>query len=122
MYDTSGVTASAAIGFAADGYPIYGPYIDDNGSIRQVTSSYQLKSGTRESLSGEVALPEGSYVGTLIDDYKYQAGSGHLDECNGMMRNGSYGYYVTNTYPWVLKCLKGTPDSSFNKRSMMMKR
>ena len=30
--------------------------------------------------------------------------------------NGQYGYYITDTYPWVLGCFKGTPDSSFNKR------
>jgi hypothetical protein len=44
-----------------------------------------------------------------------QAGSGDLDECNGMIRSGSYGYYVINAYPWILACYKGTPDPSFNK-------
>ena len=116
MYDLSGMTASAVIGFAADGYPIYGPYIDDGGSIRRVTSSYQLKSGMRESVSGEGAFPGGVHDGTYIDDYEYQAGVGDLDECNGMIRDGAYGYYVTDAYPWVLKCFKGTPDPSFNKR------
>ncbi len=33
------------IGFAADGFPIYGPFIDDNGDFRSVTSSYVLRSG-----------------------------------------------------------------------------
>ncbi|MCW8864700.1 MAG: sulfatase-like hydrolase/transferase, partial [Colwellia sp.] len=34
--------ASPVVGFAADGYPIYGPYIDDDGSIRKVNSSFRL--------------------------------------------------------------------------------
>jgi hypothetical protein len=119
MYDTSGQTASGVIGFAADGFPIYGPFIDDNGSIRRVTSSYVLidDGGTRQSQAGEGAFPGGNYDGTYIDDYEYQAGSGDLDECNGMVINGHYGYFVTNAYPWIMKCFRGSPDSSFRKTS-----
>ena len=50
-----------------------------------------------------------------IDDYEYVANSGDLDECNGMTVNGQYGYYVTESYPWVIACFSGTPASSFNK-------
>ena len=119
MYDTSGRTASGVIGFAADGFPIYGPFIDENGSIRRVTSSYVLKSGARQNQSGEGAFPGGTYDGTYIDDYEYQAGIGDLDECNGMMINGRYSYFVTSTYPWIMKCFKGSPESSFRKNSRM---
>ena len=119
MYDTSGRTASGVIGFAADGFPIYGPFIDENGSIRRVTSSYVLKSGARQNQSGEGAFPGGTYDGTYIDDYEYQAGIGDLDECNGMMNNGRYSYFVTRTYPWIMKCFKGSPESSFRKNSRM---
>ena len=59
--------------------------------------------------------PGGEYDGTYRDDYQYEAGSGDLDECNGMMWKGSYGYYVINEFPWVMNCYKGTPDSSFDK-------
>ncbi|MEK9665836.1 MAG: YHYH protein, partial [Deltaproteobacteria bacterium] len=114
MY-VSGGKASGVIGFAADGFPIYGPFIDDNGDFRRVTSSYVLRSGARQSQSGEGAFPGGNYDGTYVDDYKYQAGSGDLDECNGRVTNGRYGYYVTSSYPWVMKCFKGTPDNSFQK-------
>ena len=114
MY-VSGGKASGVIGFAADGFPIYGPFIDDNGNFRRVTSSYVLKSGARQSQPGEGDFPGRNYDGTYIDDYKYQEGSGDLDECNGMISNGHYGYYVTSTYPWIMKCFKGSPDSSFRK-------
>ncbi len=112
LFDQQGTAESPLVGFAADGFPIYGSFIDDNGQVRAVTSSFQLKSGSRPQSNSD---PGGNYDGTYVDDYEYVAGSGDLDECNGMMRNGAYGYYVVNEYPWVLACFKGTPDSSFNK-------
>ena len=32
-----------------------------------------------------------------------------------MMRQGVYGYYAIDEYPWVLNCLKDTLDESFSK-------
>jgi len=32
-----------------------------------------------------------------------------------MTVNGVYGYFITDGYPYILSCFKGTPDSSFNK-------
>jgi hypothetical protein len=112
LFDQNAISESPVIGFAADGFPIFGSYIDDNGKIRAVTSSFQLLSGPRPSSADD---PGGTYDGTFVDDHEYVSGSGDLDECNGMMRDGSYGYYVTDAYPWVLACFKGTPDSSFDK-------
>lgn len=101
---------SPVIGFAADGFPIFGSYIRVNGQLRKARSSYQLKSGTREG------GPGGAYDGTFIDDWMYVSGSGDLDECNGMRQDDIYGYVVTETYPHVMACFKGTPDESFRKR------
>lgn len=112
LFTQDGVSESPVIGFAADGFPIYGIYINDNGTIRPVTSSFRLKSGNRPSGTGNHG---GTYDGTYVDDYEYVAGSGDLDQCNGMMWKGSYGYCVVKTYPWVLSCLKGTPNASLNK-------
>jgi hypothetical protein len=106
-------TPSGVIGFAADGYPIFGPYFDANGVIRKANASYRLKSGNRPSGAGD---PGGSYDGTFRDDYEYVAGQGDLDECNGMTVNGQYGYYVTEAFPYLVGCFMGTPDPSFNKR------
>ncbi len=80
--------------------------------MREVTSSYRLRAGARPSGANN---PGGSYDGTFIDDYEYITGLGDLDECNGMMRSGVYGYYVVNSYPWVLACFKGFVNESFNK-------
>ncbi|MEO1646062.1 MAG: YHYH protein, partial [Chloroflexota bacterium] len=103
---------SPVIGFAADGFPIFGSYFDDNGSIRKALSSYQLKSGERPSGEGS---PGGTYDGEFNDDYEYIEGSGDLDECNGMTVDGVYGYYITDSYPYALGCFRGTPDESFRK-------
>ena len=108
---------SPVIGFAADGYPIYGSYISDNGTIRKVESSYTLKTGSRVALGTEANgdFPGGDYDGQYREDYEYVQGHGDLDECNGMTHNGAYGYYITDSFPWVLTCFKGTTDTSFNK-------
>ena len=113
MFDEDDDTAvSPVIGFAADGFPIYGSYFDDSGTIRKATSSYELKEGSRGTESDD--NPGGDYDGEYIDDYEYTA-SGDLDECNGMTVDGQYGYYVTETYPWVIACYTGASDSSFSK-------
>jgi len=114
MYDDSGTAASGVIGFAADGFPIYGPWIDDEGTVRRAVSGYTLRSGDRVSQSGEGAFPGGQYDGTYVDDYEF-TDAGDLDACNGMTRDGQYGYYVTDAYPWVMKCFAGVPDESFRK-------
>ena len=125
MYDldceTSGV-ASPVIGFAADGFPVYGPCFSDNGSVRKAIPSYVLKSGERQDVAGyttpvagQGAVASSQYDGQFTGDWEYSAGSGDLDECNGMEVDGQYGYYLTDSYPWVLRCYKGTPNSSFSK-------
>ena len=103
---------SPVVGFAADGFPIFGSYFDDNGIIRKAVPSYQLRAGARPSGAGD---PGGNYDGTFRDDYEYVQGSGDLDECNGMTVDGVYGYYVTDDFPYIVACFTGTPDQSFRK-------
>ncbi|MFM2433518.1 MAG: hypothetical protein RI974_258 [Actinomycetota bacterium] len=104
---------SPVIGFAADGFPIFGPhYIDPaTGEMLEAKSGYTLKTGSRPTTDGS---PGGTYDGTYIQDYEF-TGAGTLDECNGMTINGQYGYYVTSSYPYVMGCYTGTPDPSFMK-------
>jgi len=104
------ISPSPVIGFAADGFPIFGSYIADGNTIRPATTSYRLRSGRRPG------GPGGTYDGTFVDDWEYVAGSGDLDQCNGMFQDGVYGYVVTEAYPHVIGCFMGTPDPSFQKR------
>lgn len=116
MYDLEDDSViSPVIGFAADGFPIYGPYfLDSNtGTIRKATSSYSLRDGSRGEETND--NPGGDFDGEYIDDHEFIADSGDLDACNGMTVDGQYGYYLTDGYPWVLNCFSGTPDDSFSK-------
>ncbi len=111
--DNPGPNGSPVIGFASDGFPIYGSYFLDpnSGFIRKAESGYTLIAGNRPDTVND---PGGVYDGEYVDDWEF-TDAGDLDECNGMMLNGQYGYYVTDTYPWILKCHSGTADQSFRK-------
>lgn len=108
------------LGWAADGFPIYGPwgYSDPKNpgsELKNLKASYRLKPGTRPS------GPGGKYDGAFIEDYEYVAGAGDLDECNGRFGvtpeypKGIYHYYLTEQYPFIPRLYRGTPDVSFQR-------
>lgn len=111
LFDES--SSLVLVGYAADGFPVFGSYFYDGNSVRKATSSFRVREGTRPIESGS---PGGSYDGTYRDDYEFVEGAGDLDECNGMDVDGVYGYFITDDYPYVLACFSGTPHSSFNKQ------
>lgn len=98
------------VGFAADGHLIY---YSKSGAYEP---SYSLKIDSRTGTgctynvpgSGSTSIkvdvrPDGSYV----SDWEYEAGKGQLDECNGAILNGTYAYFLTDSYPYVSRCLMG---------------
>lgn len=116
-----GKTKPALIGYAADGFPMYGPYgykdaNNPHSPVVKLKSSYRLKSGTRPS------GPGGSYDGHFVQDFEYVAGLGDLDESNGRTGvtpeypKGTYYYVVTDAFPFIPRIFKGTPDTSFLRR------
>lgn len=120
LFDDSDASApSPVVGFAADGFPIFGSFFDDGGTVRKAEPSYRLKSGQRPA---PPTGPGGTYDGTYVDDYEYVDGLGDLDECNGMTVDGVYGYVVTEGYPYILACFTGTPDPSFLKPGLARRR
>ena len=58
--------------------------------------------------------PGGEHSGIYEEDWEW-TDSGDLDECNGMEYKEEYGYYVTESFPYIINCFKGETDSSFNK-------
>ena len=109
------------LGYAADGFPIYGPegYADGRGgSVREMKPGWRLRAGTRP---GGNDGPGGRYDGTYTRDFEYVAGLGDLDECNGRMAvtpeypDGIYHYVLTNSFPYIPRCFYGSPDSSFRR-------
>jgi hypothetical protein len=94
---------SPIIGYAFDGFPIYGAYAYTNangtGPIKRMTSSYVLSSNTTRVNGPAVSA---TYpAGCFLEDYSYVQGSGDLDDRNGRFcvtpeyPNGTYAYFVT---------------------------
>ena len=117
LYDADGLYAidstqhSPLIGFAYDGFPIYGAYgyvnTDGTGGIVRIKSSYQLKT-TRGT--GMVPSVTTWPLGTFREDYEYIDHSGqsdYLDEHNGR-------FCVTPEYPNGIYCYFATVDENWN--------
>lgn len=121
LYDiTDSTKASPLIGYAFDGYPIYGGYghsnpTDTNAPIKRLKSSYRLRNITaRTTLPDGTILPPSKYgppidtntvslnplnnnpvaapLGAYMEDYECVAGYGDLDIHNGR-------FCVTKEYP-----------------------
>lgn len=137
LYDADGLytpdsnSHSPLIGFAYDGYPIYGAYgyknIDGTGGIVRIKSSYQLRNITTRTNGPSVGQvitvtgPTGTSLQTLFlgyfrEDYEYviNVGNDYLDEHNGRFAitpeypSGTYAYYATvdenwnSSYPYLI--------------------
>ncbi len=111
---------SPLIGFALDGYPVYGPW---TGGAR-MRSSYQLRQiQTRDRWPDGTLLAPGQAgppvsaehpLGTFAEDYEYVPGSGDLDEFNGRLAKtpeypgGTYAYFLSTNeqgqaaFPYLL--------------------
>jgi hypothetical protein len=118
---TGGEPRMVLIGWAADGFPIYGPWIpsdaaDATSSLKRARPSYRLK--TAERVGGPGGKPDGKFVG----DWEFAAGTGDLDECNGRTGptpeypRGTYYYVLTDDFPFIPRMWRGTPDASFLRR------
>jgi hypothetical protein len=110
--------AQVLLGYAADGFPVYGPdgpsRADDPSSPpRRLLSSYRLRRGRRPG------GPGGRFDGAFVEDFEYAPGLGDLDECNGRTGptpehpEGTYYYVLTEDFPFIPRLLRGTPDPSF---------
>lgn len=116
---------SPLIGYALDGYPIYGPWgFDDAGSVRRFRGGYRLRQIIRRDV-----LPDGTALGpsqegppvsaqyplsTFVEDYEVSPGGGDLDEHNGRFAKtpeypgGTYAYFLATdpagrtAYPYLI--------------------
>ena len=105
---------SKIVGFALDGYPIYGPYGYDavNGSIRRMITGYSLKDPTYRDTTEACDL-DVYPMGMFIEDYTFDD-NGDLDKHNGRYcvtpdyPLGTYAYFTTidatndSTYPYAI--------------------
>jgi YHYH protein/Secretion system C-terminal sorting domain len=123
LYDADGLYAidstkhSPLIGFAYDGFPIYGAYgyknVDGTGGIVRIKSSYALSTNTTRALGpnvGQVVGTQTFFNGYFREDYIYNSTSAstpdYLDEHNGRVcktpeyPNGIYCYFATVDANW----------------------
>ena len=120
LYAINPTVHSPLIGFAYDGFPIYGAYgfanIDGTGGITRIKSSYQLRNiSTRITYSTGATVTAGPAVSTTYplgyfrEDYEYiaQAGQDYLDEHNGR-------FCITPEYPNGIYCYFSTVDANWN--------
>lgn len=117
LYDADGLYTintsehGPLIGFAYDGFPIYGAYgyakKDGTGGITRIKSSYQLKNMTKRTNGPDV---NNTYpLGTFREDYEFitNADESYLDEHNGR-------FCITPEYPNGIYCYFATVDENHN--------
>jgi hypothetical protein len=127
LYAIDSTKHSPLIGYALDGFPIYGAYAykntDGTGGIVRMKSSYQLRNiTTRNTYSNGTTVTAGPPVsstyplGSFQEDYEYVANSNtdYLDASNGRVcktpeyPNGIYCYFMTvdanwnSAYPYII--------------------
>lgn len=127
LYDADGLYTinpaqhSPLIGFAYDGFPVYGAYgyanADGTGGITRIKSGYQLRSITVRSHHADgTDVPDGPPVnatypiGTFREDYEWISHAGvasYLDIHNGR-------FCVTPEYPNGIYCYFATVDTNHN--------
>ncbi len=116
LYDADGLYTidssnhSPLIGYAYDGFPIYGAYayknIDGSGGVVRMKSSFQLKNMTTRSNGPNVDATY--FLGYFKEDYEYITNTApdYLDEHNGRFcvtpeyPNGIYAYFCTVDENW----------------------
>jgi hypothetical protein len=118
LYKLDSTKHSPLIGFAYDGFPIYGAFgyknLDGTGAITRMKSSYSLKTATTRANGPAVST---TYpAGYFKEDYEYIANtaSDYLDQYNGRIcktpeyPNGIYCYFATvdakwnSAYPYIV--------------------
>ena len=121
LYAINAAQHSPLIGFAYDGFPIYGAYgyanADGTGGIVRIKSGYQLRNiTTRIVWADGTNVADGPAVSTTYplgyfrEDYEFVAHAGqadYLDEHNGR-------FCVTPEYPNGIYCYFATVDANHN--------
>ncbi|EDM42876.1 putative orphan protein [unidentified eubacterium SCB49] len=117
LYVIDSNSHSPLIGFAYDGFPIYGAYgyanADGTGGITRMKSSYAIDATATTRLNGpdidETVETQTFFNGYFKEDYIYTANTSedYLDEHNGR-------FSVTPEYPDGIYCYYATVDENHN--------
>jgi hypothetical protein len=121
LYAIDSTIHSPLIGFAYDGFPIYGAYgyknTDGTGGITRIKSGYQLRNITSRLVWADgTDVSDGPTVSTTYplgyfkEDYEFVSHPGqadYLDEHNGR-------FCITPEYPNGIYCYFATVDANWN--------
>ena len=103
LAEPSAKDPSPIIGWALDGFPVYGPNACLDADCKQVAT---MKSGW---------VKTGDPTTYAWKAYTYTAVPGDatvLDSCNGRIGpDGTYRYHATTGFPYIIGCYKGTPSA-----------
>ncbi|UPT70500.1 MAG: YHYH protein [Flavobacterium sp. JAD_PAG50586_2] len=117
LYVINATQHSPLIGFAYDGFPIYGAYAytntDGTGAIARMKSGYQLR--TNATRTNGPAVNSTYFNGYFREDYEYVAHPGdptYLDSHNGRICNTPE--YPASLYPNGIYCYFTTVDANHN--------
>ena len=116
--NNASTTSMTLVAWAADGFPIYANYgystaNNASSALKEMKGSYLVKSSPDANRPSVTLFAMGHFQ----QDWVYAAGQGDLDECNGRtgvtpeFPQGVYHYYVTKTYPFIQRCVKGSAAS-----------
>jgi hypothetical protein len=116
--NSASATSMTLVGWAADGFPIYAN-LGFSSAANAASALKEMKGSYRVKAAPDANRPATSFfpMGHFQQDWEYVAGLGDLDECNGRMGvtpefpQGIYHYYITKTYPFIQRCVKGSPAS-----------
>jgi len=97
---------SKILGYAFDGFPIYGPYLysdawDNDSEIAIASTSYRVKSEEEPGRPIYGDSQQNPPAGSLMQDWEYSEGLGILDEHNGRFcitpefQDGTYAYFLS---------------------------
>ena len=122
LYVINSSQHSPLLGFAYDGYPIYGAYAYTNtngtGAIARMKSSYQLRTNTirvNGPAINQVIGTQTFFNGYFKEDYEYVSHTGdatYLDSHNGRICNTPE--YPVSLYPNGIYCYFATVDANHN--------
>jgi hypothetical protein len=128
LYEDKPSEHSPLLGFALDGFPIYGPRgcanADGTGGVKLLQSSYRLRQITlRQTLPDGTPLSSNQFgpdvstrfpLGAYMEDFEFLKNLGDLDQYNGRFAvtpeypNGTYAYFITidekgtPVYPYLI--------------------
>lgn len=113
--NTKAAKSMTLVGWANDGYPIYDQY-GDSTSMSGTSTLSKVTSGWTTKTSPSSGRPSTTNfaMGHFEEDWEFTGTvTGALDKCNGHtgatpeFPSGTYHYHLTETYPFIQRCVYG---------------